>query len=105
MPASNWMRACRCRAPIRAAPLILSRTAVVLCSLDGSITSRFERVDRLQLRSSADQAQLAGVVGRGDGRGVGQVHGRQPRLNDASCRGVESTEQPLSPLSSAGSAR
>ena len=34
------MRACRCRAAMRPAPLILSRTAVVLCSSESLVTSR-----------------------------------------------------------------
>ena len=44
--ARSWLRACRCRAPISTAPLILSRTAVALCSPIGIDDLRFERVDR-----------------------------------------------------------
>ena len=75
-PASSWPRACRCRAPMRTAPLILSSTAVVLCSSDGSMTSRFERVDGRQF-PPAVVAQLAGVVGGRDGGGIGHVQRRE----------------------------
>ena len=38
-PVNSWPRASRCRAPMSTAPLILSSTAVVLCSRVPFVTS------------------------------------------------------------------
>ncbi len=71
----NCTRACFCRVSMSTAPLILSRTAVALCSLDGSITS-LERVDRGQF-APAVEPQLARLIRARDQRAVGQIQRRE----------------------------
>ncbi len=75
--ASSWLRACRCLAPMRTAPLILSSTAVALCSSDGSMTwaSRasiagssclrpFSRREPVSLMADISTASASSIVAR-----------------------------------------
>ncbi len=65
-PARSWPRACRWRVPINMAPLILSSTAVALCSFEGSITCpQGPRWPAVPLPSV--QPKQAGVVDRRHG--------------------------------------
>jgi hypothetical protein len=86
---------CRCCAPIKTAPLILSSTAVVLCSSDGLITcassasmagsSRLRPLTLIKL-SRMDAAQIASVnVGIGKAR-TAAIYRRPSRVFEEQIR-------------------
>ena len=77
------------------APLILSRTAAVLCSLEGSTTSRSSASMAGSSFFRPKQAQLARAVRRRDSGRVSQVHGGDPCLHERDAPSGQATDQAL----------
>ena len=100
-PLSSCARACRCRAPMSAAPLILSSTAVVLCSSDAVGDVPLERLDRRQFL--CDRCSAAGPCRVSPAMAAASATSRVASCASAARRaaGVQAPEQ-RSPASSTG---
>jgi hypothetical protein len=77
----------------RAADLVENGSCALRCRRVDRIL--LKRIDGLQLAPSSEQTELTAAVSCRNGGSVGQVDSRQPSLNDASCCGIQSIEEPL----------